>query len=227
MRRLLPGSRGSRSATAVVVFVMLVALIDAGLGTVTPRTYALRAPNQFPLLTLAPGSSVCEGPVTSATPVRAVGIWGAALGAPAGLRLSARTASGTRVLAAGTTVARTDEAEQQVELKPEVAGGIALLVCVTDLRGRFSIAGSPAIDAKIVMTGTPTGREFSLLLLDQRRSLFSALPSIFSRAALFRPSWMGAWTFWMLGAGLLGGFALAVVAVARAVSADAQADEEA
>ncbi len=227
MRRTLPGSRGSRSATAVVVLVMLVALIAAGLGTVSPRTYALRAPNQYPLLTLAPSGSVCEGPVTSATRVRAVGIWGAAVGAPASLRLSVRTASGTRVLAAGTTVARSDEAEQQVELEPEVAGGVALRVCVTDVRGSFSIAGSPAIDARIVMTGRPAGHEFSLLLLGGRRSLFGALPSIFSRAALFRPSWIGAWTFWMLGAGLLGGFALAVVAVARAISADAQADEEA
>jgi hypothetical protein len=28
--------------------------------------------------------------------------------------------------------------------------------------------------------------------------MFSLLPTIFSRAALFRPGWVGAWTFWAL-----------------------------
>ena len=54
------------------------------------------------------------------------------------------------------------------------------------------------------------------------QSLFSMLPTIFRRAMLFRPTWVGAWTFWLLAAAVLGAFALGAVAVARASSADAE-----
>jgi len=30
------------------------------------------------------------------------------------------------------------------------------------------------------------------------RSLLSEVPDMFERASLFRPGWMGAWTFWLL-----------------------------
>jgi hypothetical protein len=71
------------------------------------------------------------------------------------------------------------------------------------------------------MSGQPRGQEYSLVLLSQsQRSLLAWLPTAFSRASLWRPSWVGAWTFWVLAGGLLATFALAVLAVLKAAEDD-------
>jgi hypothetical protein len=57
-------------------------------------------------------------------------------------------------------------------------------------------------------------------LTTRSQSLLSVLPTAFSRAALFRPGWVGAWTFWALAVALLGAFGLAAFAVKRASGAD-------
>ena len=68
---------------------------------------------------------------------------------------------------------------------------------------------------------SPPGEKFSLALLsDGDRSLLGSLPTAFSRASLWRPSWVGAWTFWVLAIALLATFGLAVVAVISAAGDD-------
>lgn len=218
-----PGVVSTRTAwfvSGAIILVALGALIIGGLGGIAVRTYALEAPNQFPLVTLLPGHTVCEGPVSSSRPFRSVVIWGGALGDHATLRLTASTPG--RATASGTTWARNIEEEQRITLNATIAGGTPVRVCVTDEQGHFSIAGSPAVRPGIVRTGKPAGQEFSLLLLSGERSLFSALPIAFSRAALFRPAWVGTWTFWALVCGLLATFALALVAIADVIGDEAE-----
>lgn len=51
--------------------------------------------------------------------------------------------------------------------------------------------GSDNVDVALELVRTP------------ERALLSEVPEIFERAALFRPGWVGAWTFWMLLAALV------------------------
>jgi len=80
------------------------------------------------------------------------------------------------------------------------------------------------------MSGKKPGLEFSLVLFSGHgQSLLGALGKAFSRASLFRPSWIGAWTFWALAVALVATIAFGAVAIAAAASADsddapAQAD---
>jgi hypothetical protein len=73
-------------------------------------------------------------------------------------------------------------------------------------RGRVNAAlyGGPDLAARTStasLEGQPAGTDISLLFLRSHpASSLSLLPAIFRRAALFRPSWIGAWTFWLLAA---------------------------
>lgn len=225
MSRCTVSTRAGFLGAGAVIVVALGALILGGLRGVAVRAFALQAPNQYPLVTLAPGQTVCEGPVSSPHPFRIVAIWGAAVGGRATLQVTARTAALGHVLAAGTSVAHNVDDEEQTTLSAPIRSATPITVCVTDAQGHFSIAGGSAVHPGIAMTGTPANREFSLLLLSEPQSLISALPIAFSRAALFRPGWVGAWTFWVLIGGVLAGFGLALVAVIRALDADAGGDE--
>ena len=113
------------------------------------------------------------------------------------------------------------ETEWTARLSRTVGGGQPLVVCVTDDRGAFSLFGSATVNNTVVMIGQGQGQQFSLLLLSpDNRSFFGSLGTAFSRASLWRPSWVGRWTFWLLAAGLLAAFGLGVAAVAGAASAD-------
>jgi hypothetical protein len=63
-----------------------------------------------------------------------------------------------------------------------------------------------------------------VLLRSQSSSVLSLLPTIFRRAALFRPTWMGEWTFWVLLAALVAAFPLAALAVASATADDRETE---
>jgi hypothetical protein len=79
-------------------------------------------------------------------------------------------------------------------------------------------------EALVEADGTASGAGRSALALlflrEHPRSLLSLVPTIFRRASLFRPGWVGPWTYWLLSAALLGAFGLAGVAVTRAARSD-------
>ena len=81
--------------------------------------------------------------------------------------------------------------------------------------------GSAVSEPGVTVTGIPGARRFSLVVLSEGdRSLVGSLSLAFSRTSLWRPSWVGAWTFWVLALALLMSFGLAVVAVVRAADDD-------
>lgn len=92
-------------------------------------------------------------------------------------------------------------------LRGSVAGARKVAACFTNA-GAVSLALTPR-------PGTPTrvvparlgertdNVDVALeLVRAPERSLLSEVPDIFERAALFRPGWVGAWTFWLLLAAL-------------------------
>lgn len=206
---------------ALIALGALGVITVGGLRGTSVRTFALEAPNQFPLVVLRPSQSVCEGPVRSPSAFDAVSIWGASTTATAQLTVTARAVQTNRTLTSGPLTARKTESEQRVHLNRPVAAEQPIQICVGARQGAFSLAGSPAVAPGIVMTGKPAGHQFSLLLLSAGdRSLFGSLGLAFARAALFRPSWVGVWTYWALVVGLLVAVAVTVVAVASASAAD-------
>lgn len=92
---------------------------------------------------------------------------------------------------------------RHVALRGSVAGARKVAACFTN-DGAVSLALTPR-------PGTPTrvvparlrertdNVDVALeLVRAPKRSLLSEVPDMFERAALFRPGWMGAWTFWLL-----------------------------
>ena len=72
----------------------------------------------------------------------------------------------------------------------------------------------------LIVGGKPVATlGLSLVMLPAHpRSLLSMVPTAFARAALFKASWVGTWTFWVLAAALLAGFAVAAAAVRWALA---------
>ena len=69
--------------------------------------------------------------------------------------------------------------------------------------------------------GGSAGDVVSLVLRSKPdHSLLGSLPTVFSRAALWRPSSVGTWTFWLLAFGTLAAFGLGVIAVVGAAESD-------
>jgi hypothetical protein len=213
--------RAGVTATAAIALLAVIVLAAAGSRSIAVRTFALGAPNSGQVTILHPGSQVCEGPVAGAETSNGTGIWGGAIGAPATMTITARDAHSGETLASGPLRAIAEENEWTARLDHEIAPNRAVRICLHEDAGTFTLSGSPAIRSDVVMSGKPAGQEFSLVLLnDHRHSLLSWLPTAFSRASLWRPSWVGSWTFWLLLAGVAAAFGLGVVAVAGAAGAD-------
>jgi hypothetical protein len=212
-------------AAIAVTFLVLVTLVIGGLHPQAVRTAAADAPNQFTIAVLRPGHRVCEGPLVSHGPARSVGVWGAPTGGTARLTITVRNARTGAMLASGPMEAQPVEAEWTSHLAQAVPDGRRLRVCLTDNTNVFSLAGSPASAPHLVATGGSKGQRFSLVLLsDANNSLLNSLPTAFARASLWRPSWVGSWTFWVLTILLLATFGIGLAGVASAASADGGPD---
>lgn len=169
----------------------------------------VRVPAQAAVAVLRPGQQVC---VTLArTPARgdAVGVWGGPVLPTARVSVTAANPSGGPVLATGAFVA-TAAREYVVALSRPIPPQRPVRLCIRAVFDSFSVLGTPP---------NPS------LALFKRVSGFAGLNLDFSRAALFRPDWVGQWTFWMLASGLLATFGVAAVAVARAAREDEEAEE--
>jgi len=202
--------RRSIWAPVLILALALVAgLIVSALKPMPIRAYALGSPNAVPVAVLARGQEV-------------------------------RDATTRDTIARGWTVLPPDKPHSGVfEPLPgdyadaafagAIRPGSTIDVCViAEGPAPLSLAGSAPVDPDIVMSlgGKPTPTEFSLALLQaSRRSLLAALPTAFARASLFRLSWTGPWTFWVLAVALLGTTASCGWAVAAAARADSHGED--
>ncbi len=210
---------------AALTLAATVALLIAGAQRMDVRTFALGSPNQAQVALLARGQQVCEGPITSPAAVGEVRIWGSAVPGTAQLTVRVDNASSGAVLAVGSIATGDAPNEYTATLRTPAPPERPLLICVVGQGpSQFSLLGSAPVRPDVVMTTSrgPQQAEFSLVLFGAARpSFLGALGTAFSRAALFRPSWVGTWTFWVLTAGLLATIVLGALAIAAAASADA------
>ena len=197
----------------------LVALLVAGTRPSATRGFTLDAPNLMPVAVLGPSARACEGAFAAAEPVRQVSIWGASVIGPSHVGVDVRDARSRRILASGTVRATTHPSEYAASLDRGVPAGRRVRVCLTSRLNSFSLLGAPAPAPGISTRGLKAGQVFSVVLSD-RRSLLSSLGLAFSRASLFKPSWVGSWTFWVLAAALAATLVLGALAIRGAARSD-------
>ena len=206
------------SSARLTVIALVVASI-VGIGVLatrrTPLAFTLGVAVAGPVATLQHGDEVCQRPIDVPSGgefdrVRmSLGTFRRE-GSP--LRVTVRDLGG-HVLSEGVVpggypdIAR--QPEHLVRLDREV-GAQRVAVCI-DNRGRRAVAVYGNVDAAArtsvaVKDGRPLGFDLALVFEREPRSKLSLIPEAFSRAALFRFTWMGAWTYYLLLGGLvLGG----------------------
>lgn len=205
--------------SAVLAVIVLVALFMSSTRALMVREFSIRTPDQETVAVLSPSRSLCEGPIISPSQIQAVSIWGGAVTGSAQVALEVKDAGTNRRLAHGYFLA-SGTGEYVTDLSRTVPGGRPLRICLVDARNSFSVRGSFAADREAIMSSKNHGQQFSLSLLKDSPSLLASLRLAFSRAALWRPSWVGPWTFWGLAIALLATFGLGAIAVASAGSAE-------
>jgi hypothetical protein len=230
-------TRAGVIAVALVAVLGVAGLLLAAGSDGRSTAFSLDIQPADPVVTLHPGQAACQGPLTATASFGFVTPWiypsessGAIPQRPipgSAIELTVRDAVTNAPLAQGFIGAgHVAKNAPTVALDHTVTSGRRILVCLrsrgpgtSDLMGAAlpnqALAGDDGS-----ATGAP--RAAISLLFERRdpRSLLSLVPTIFARASLFRPSWVGAWTYWLLSAAFLGAFGLAAVAVARAARSD-------
>lgn len=104
----------------------------------------------------------------------------------------------------------------------EIEEGERVDVCVTNEGDRrVALYGSPP-DTPPDQLGDPNLQpEIGVAFLrEEPRSMLELVPQAFERAALFRPAWVGAWTFWLLLGMVAAGVPLLLAAAYRSAVTD-------
>jgi hypothetical protein len=218
-----------------VIAFLAVAVIGSGALVVSAAApgevtaFSLRLPANVLLPFLYPGKVACQKPIYASQSFRGIRVW-LWPGYPPGARLSLRVLeprSGTALATAETFHQNSKPAQFFASPMPStfalnhvIAAGIRFGVCI-DNQGPavVNLLGSKADSStgEVSVDGQRAGQAVSLLFLRPRHeSLLSLLPTVFHRASLFRPGWIGAWTFWLLVGLLIAAFAVAAWGVARA-----------
>jgi hypothetical protein len=194
------------AGTVLIVGLILLALAAAADRRAT--ALSLDAPTGGPAAVLSPGGSTCEGPLTVPSRISAVTVWTSPAattgGAVAHLRgdgAPPQSAPLTPVSGEGQFAFQAARAALGRPLGPG-----RLTVCISWRGpGRIILGGSSPTQLAIVFDRPDPP------------SLLGALPAALRRAALFHPGWVGAWTFWALLGGLLGGLLLVLAAARRSL----------
>jgi hypothetical protein len=202
-------------AAAVALVVLIVSALRPGTG----RTFALEVENAEPVATIRAGTQACEGPITSPSSFKEVGIWGGPPKGSAVMSVLVRNAHTDRIIGHGTIIATTTS-QHRARLGAPVGAGTPARICVLGRGGEFTLLGSIPSDRSVHASGTTPGLQFSLVLLHPGQGLLSSLPTAFARAALFKLSWIGSWTFWLLLGALLATIPLGALAIALVARED-------
>jgi hypothetical protein len=203
---------------AVIALIVVVALAVAGLSNMFARSFTLQVPNISTAGQLEHSKRLCEGPISATGGAfRQAQVFGAATSPIARAEVRVSEAGSGRVLGAGTFQATPTPGIFTVTFPRPISDASPVRVCVISRSGAFAIQGSTAYHRSVKMGRTASN--FSLSLGNEKSPL-AALGTVFSRAAVLKLSWVGAWTFWLLAAALLGCFGLGVIAVARAAADD-------
>ncbi len=224
--------------SALIAFALATSLgvggiLLAGAGDHRATAFSVEIPTVSPVVTLNPAQRACQGPIAVPAAFAGVEMWIAGIPAPGTtLQVTARETPDGKSLAAGQRkLESTQPATPSVRLRSTVASGTRVYLCFANSgRQPIPMLGSTPgpSSGSLSVNGRATGSALSIVLLRPRSSsLLSSLPTSFGRAALFRPGWLGTWTFWLLVALVVLSFPLGAGAVALAVRAARDPDHRA
>lgn len=222
MSRIFPGDRRIWLAAGGI---WLISGIVLGYFVLRPQEHLVgtnTAPPTTALTTLKKGQTLCQENVPLPDGTGRVRLHVAAAAQPATMAVTL-TAAGRRSRGVARP-AHTGLTDTLVPIAPEwKAHGGAVLgrVCVRALGAPFVIHGQAQLypgDGPLLLDGTALPARLSLWFYPpagQRSSLLGLAPKIIARAALFRPSPIGSWTYWVL---FVLALPLAVYAAIRALA---------
>ncbi len=220
-----PSGRWGIISFALVAVLGLAGLAYAAAKDERPIAFSLDVAPTREVTILDPHQSACEGAIEARAAFAGIQIFiipGAVPGAA--FELTVRDSRSGGLLAAGRLPAGyTTRIAPSVSLDSTVPAGRSVEVCLhNEGSTRAAPLGGPGPGS---VTESVQGKinpyDVSLIFLrPHARSLLSLVPTVFDRAALFHPRWVGPWTFWLLSAALLAAFVLGGAAIARAARCD-------
>ena len=221
-------------ASGIATVLAVAALLVAAASDHRATAFTLNVANNAPVASLVRGASLCQGPIPVTGTFSSLMLW-----ARPAHRLEVVVRSmrgGTRLAARRVRTAPALDGAVTVTFARAIPRGALIRVCLRNLgRRRLAVEGGvPDPGSGALTIGAPRrprrglrgsaprpARAIALLFLRPHPpTLLSLLPTVFARASLFKASWVGAWTFWVLAVALLLTFAVAGVAVATAVGAE-------
>jgi len=209
---------------AFLALLALVALLLSALRDGPVRAYAVGVPSVRRVALARPHHQACEGLIHSQRAFQSVVLWGTYVSGTPRVEVSVAH-SGTKTLISGGLVERSPpggDGQFTAKLRSPVGAGQSVTVCVNDPGGELKLRGSTSGYSGVSITDSEPPQAFAMVMFEPgQHSVVGSLRLAFSRASLFRPSWVGPWTFWILLSLLLGAFPLAAAAIASAMRSEA------
>lgn len=219
---MTPTRRFQLQVSAMVAVMAVVTLAVAAGRSQPVRALSVGASPTHPITIVSDGHSACARPLTSPIAFETVDLWGSSLGGTIGVTVYRRGPAPRTVLASGRLLV-PDHAGvgYNVALDRTVDAGTPLVVCVEGIRKAAALLGSIPAYESLGRADAPPPPQFAMVLTSDRgHTLLDSLETAFSRASLFRPSWVAPWVFWTLLVLAILSIALAIGGLWLAVRAD-------
>jgi hypothetical protein len=196
-------------ALVAVVAAGVVALVIVQVSQSSTLAFTLGAAPQAPLAKVDSRQTVCQNTINvpPSSAFDRVALQVGTNGRP-GSRLDVTILRRRVPIAAGTLRAGYPDVPPGGGFRTipvgHVAGGQQIEVCVTN-QGQHAVSlyGSGELANRVsnaTLNGNPTNYDLALLFERPSRSRASLIGDVFQRASLFRPGFVGAWTYWVLAA---------------------------
>ena len=209
--------RAGTVSLLAVVGVGLLALIVVAASDQRQLAFTLGVRELEVAASVPPGHEACQRPIDVSARFRAVQFRLAASSGPVvPLVVTVRDASRGKLLGRGRIERGYRSGSSPIVDVGGVPAGSRVAVCVMN-GGRRTIGlwGGPSITARTThatLDGRPVGTDIGFAFVrDHPASLLSLVPSMLERMALFRPHFVGVWTYWLLLVLLLLGVPLLLV----------------
>ncbi len=211
-------------ALALIALIVVALLVLGGHRARPIRETAYDLNGISPAATLTRGQQICESPVQADGKFRELVFWNGGAGSKALVSVHLGKTPNTPTLALGILESLSAEAgENAVSLTQTVTPSPEMSVCVKSERGEMTLYGGqsqylsnfsgPTYGAPVIAGSKPESTLWLQAWSAQPHGIWGWLSLAFHRMSLFRLSWVGAWTFWVLLVGVFAGFPLLVLAI--------------
>jgi hypothetical protein len=182
-----------RRTLFAVAALGLIAVLVAGALDDRERAFAVGQPPVRIAAELSPGERACHRGIDVPASFSLVRL------ATASFRRTGPALTVTAGDALGTVPAGYPDNSTVEARVAGISEGDRIDVCVrNDGDRRVALYGSPPDTPPDDLGDPELVPEIGITFVREPRSMLALVPDTFERAALFRPAWVGAWTFWLL-----------------------------